>query len=451
MTRGRAIAVALGSLALVALGVESASAGPALPRPTVRVLRLTGVVDPFMAAYLERGIASSRRDGDAAVLLTIDTRGGLDSSMRRIVRAILASRVPVLCYTAPSGAQAASAGTFIMLACPVNAMAPATTIGAAHPAGVSGAIEQAKVTNDAAAFIRSLAERSGRNQDWAEQAVRSSVSISAEQAVERHVVDLVATSAGGLLDLVDGRTVVAGDERVTLRTAGARLEPQTPGLGAALLHGLVDPNLAFVFFYLGLVLIVVEILHPGISVPAVVGTLLLVTSIVSFGLLPVQLGGLILLLASAVFFLAELKHPGLLLPTMGGVVCLVLGGLLLFDPSVPGARVSRWLLVLLPAALVAFFLVVVQAVLRSRRLPPATGVEHLVGEQGVALGALQPRGEVRVDAERWSAESAGTPIAAGTPVRVLGRTGLRLVVEPASHPLTAEPDAAAPAHREGGT
>ncbi len=431
MSRGRTIAVLLGSLVLLALGASGVDAEPAAPRATVRVLKLTGVVDPFMASYLERGIAAAGREQDAAVLLMIDTPGGLDASMRGIVRAVVAARLPVLCYTAPSGARAASAGTFVMLACPVAAMAPGTTIGAAHPVGVSGAIEQAKVTNDAAAFIRSLAERSGRNPAWAEQAVRSSVSASATQAVQLGVVDLIAPSTAALLQQVDGRTVTVGDGPVTLHTAGAAVVSQGPGAGVAFLHALITPDLAFLFFYLGIVLLVVELLHPGISVAAVAGTLLLVLSIVSFGLLPVRLGGLILLVASAVFFLAELKHPGLWLPLVAGVLCLVFGGLLLFDPSVPNAQVSRWLLVLVPAGLAAFFLFVVQTVLAARHLPPAaTGVERLVGEQGVAVDTLDPRGRVRVRHELWSAESAGAPIAAGTGIRVLGGTGVRLLVAP---------------------
>jgi membrane-bound serine protease (ClpP class) len=195
-----------------------------------------------------------------------------------------------------------------------------------------------------------------------------------------------------------------------------------------LLHGLIDPNLAFVFFYLGIILIVIEVLHPGISVPGVLGTLLLITSIVAFGILPVQLGGVALLIASAVLYLLELKHPGIGLPAVGGTVCLVLGGLLLFDPSVPDLRVSRWLLVVLPTLVVAFFALVVQAALEARRKPPMIGVDLLYGEEGVALTDLHPRGEVRVGKEHWSAEAVGGAITTGTTVRVIGRSGLKLLV-----------------------
>jgi membrane-bound serine protease (ClpP class) len=430
--RWAAGALALGALLLAGPTVTGASAEAAAGRPIVRVLELHGAVDPFIASYLERGIAAANQAGDAAVLLAIDTPGGLDSSMRTIVKAITGSRVPVVCWTGPAGARAASAGTFVMLACPSNAMAHGTNIGAAHPVGVSGAIEQEKVTNDAAAFIRSLAEQTHRNAEWAESAVRDSATLSAEEAVAKHppVADRLADSTAALLKDVNGLQVTTAAGPVTLHTGDATVQAQDPGLGVALLHALVDPNLAFVFFYLGLILIVVEVLHPGVSVPGVLGTLLLVTSVVAFGILPVQLGGLILLVASVVLFLVELKHPGVGLPLAGGVACLILGGLLLYDPSTH-VHVSRWLVALVTALLVGFFGFVVQAALEARALPaPGPGMDDLVGAKGVALGELGPRGQVRVGHEQWSAEAAGGTIPAGSGVRVVGRRGLRLIVEP---------------------
>jgi membrane-bound serine protease (ClpP class) len=456
MSKGRAIVLLLASLiSLGALGAiaHGATAAAATGGSRVLELKLNGVVDPFIESYVKRGIEQAEGDGDVAVLLTIDTPGGLDSSMRGIVKAILASRVPVVCYTAPSGARAASAGTFVMLACPVNAMAPGTNIGAAHPVGVSGVIEQEKVTNDAAAFIRSLAQRWGRNADWAEDAVRHAVSITADEAVRQHVVDLEAPTEESLLRDIDGRTVRLQDgASVTLRTAGASLHARGMGLGAAFLHGLIDPNLAFLFFYLGLGLVVIELLHPGITVPGILGTLLLVTSFISFGFLPVRLGGVILLVASALFFLIELKHPGIGLPTVGGVVCLVLGGLLLFDSAVPNARVSPWLIGAAATSLALFFGFVVKAVVRTRRLPSGAGIEDLVGELGVALDDLAPAGQVRARRETWSAQSTGSRIPAGSPVRVVQVKGLRLIVEPGGDVSEAgpEPDRQPAEAREGG-
>src|SRR6266511_1815020 len=411
--RWAAAALALGALLLAGPTATGAGAEASAGRPTVRALELHGAVDPFIARYLERGIATANKAGDAAVLLTIDTPGGLDSSMRSIIKAITGSRVPVICWTGPAGARAASAGTFVMLACPSNAMAHGTNIGAAHPVGVSGAIEQEKVTNDAAAFIRSLAERTHRNAKWAESAVRDSATLSAEQAAaaDPPVADRLADSTTALLGDVDRLQVETAAGTVTLRTGDAAVQTQNPGFGVALLHGLVDPNLAFVFFYVGLILIVIEVLHPGISVPGVLGTLLLV--------------------ASVVLFLVELKHPGVGLPLAGGLACLILGGLLLYDPSTPDVRVSRWLLALLTGVLAGFFGFVVKAVREARALPaPGPGMDALVGAEGVALGELGPRGQVRVGHERWSAEAAGGAIPAGSGVRVVGRRGLRLIVEP---------------------
>jgi membrane-bound serine protease (ClpP class) len=422
--------VALLGSSLLAVWAVSPDAQTAPSAPTVTALELDGAVDPFVAGYLADGIAAAGERGDDAVLLRIDTPGGLDSAMRTIVKAILAARMPVLCWTGPSGARAASAGTFVMLACPVNAMAPGTNIGAAHPVGVSGAISEEKVTNDAAAFARSLAERTGRNADWAERAVRQSVSLSAEAAVDQDVADLLAASATELLDKADGRRVTTAAGPVTVRTAGAVVEAREPGAAVALMHGLIDPNLAFIFFYIGLVLIVVEVLHPGVSVPGILGALLLVTSVVAFGILPVRLGGVALLAVSVVLFGVELKHPGVGLPLAGGLACLVVGGLLLFDPAVTGVRVSPWLLALVAALLAGFFLLVVRAVAAARRLPAPAGMDALVGAVGVALGPLEPRGEVRVAHERWSAEAARGAIPAGTAVRVVRREGLKLIVEP---------------------
>jgi membrane-bound serine protease (ClpP class) len=427
----RAIGVLVGATLLLALwpALRAEAQTPATGR-TIKVLTLDGAVDPFIAGYLKSGIESAAREGDKAVVIRIDTPGGLGSSMDTIVNAILRSPVPVLCWTGPSGARAASAGTFVMMACSWNAMAPGTRIGAAHPVGISGSIERDKVTNDAAASIRSLADRNGYNADWAEKAVRKSETLAAEDAVAQQVTRTIAGSITDVLNAADGKPAVVGSDpkQIILDTAGATTVEQSPGLGASLLHGLIDPNLAFIFFYLGIILIIIELLHPGVSVPGILGTLLLVAAFLSFGVLPVQLGGVVLLVASAVFYLLELKHPGIGLPAVGGTISLILGGLLLFDPSVPDVRVSRWLLLVVPTLVVGFFAVVVQAALEARRQPPMIDVDQLYGEEGVAVTNLAPRGEVRLGGEHWSAESAHGSISAGTVIRVVGRNGLKLVV-----------------------
>ncbi len=431
--------ITLGGLLLAAVSFLSLPAH-AEAAPVVE-LRLNGVVDPFTANYVRGGIEAADAEGAAAVLLTIDTPGGLDSSMREIIKSILGSHVPVICYVSPEGARAASAGTFILIGCPVAAMAPGTNVGAAHPVGVSGAIMSKKVENDAAAYIRSLAQRQGRNADWAEQAVRESVSISAEEALKDNVIDLIAPDEAALLRDVDGGVVqVAGDRTVTLQTAGATIEAQNMGLGAQILHTLLSPDFAFIFFYLGIGLIVIELLHPGLSVPGILGTVSLVSAFVTFGLLPVQIIGVALLLASALFFLLELKHPGLGLPTVGGVVCLVLGGLTLFNPSVPNARVSLWVIIPVAGFLVLFFATVVNAALRARRMPPSTGSERLIGREGTVETDLEPEGVVLVASEEWSARSVAGPLPRGTRVRVVGVERLRLDVEPLGERAPAAPE-----------
>jgi membrane-bound serine protease (ClpP class) len=432
--RRRGAVLVVGVMALLA-GALLAGAAPS--SPSVVQLTIEGVVDPLVANYVSGEIDQAQTDGAPAVLITIDTPGGLDSSMREIIQAIGASKVPVLCYTAPTGARAASAGTFIMMGCPVSAMAPGTNIGAAHPVGVSGAVEVDKVTNDAAAYIRSLADEWGRNAEWAEDAVRNSVSISAEDALKQHVIDLVEPSTRDLLNTAGGcdalpPTVTTGllAQQGTLPgLCGVGVVERSMGAVAGVLHALIDPDLAFLFFFFGLALIIVELLHPGISVPGIVGTLMLIISFISFGLLPVQLVGLVLLVASAVCFLLELKHPGLGLPTLGGVVFLVLGALWLYSSSVPSAQVSPWLIVLVAAGLVVFFGFVVRGVMEARRMPrSAVPIHDLTGKTGTALDELAPRGRVRVERENWSAESTGRPIPAGSPIVVVDVKGLLLAV-----------------------
>jgi membrane-bound serine protease (ClpP class) len=444
----RAARVAVGTAAIIGFVPLGARAQAAAPN--VLELRLSGVVDPVIANYIEGGIEAANDAGDAAVLLTIDTPGGLDSSMRQIIQAILGSTVPVVCYVSPSGARAASAGTFIMMGCPVAAMAPGTNIGAAHPVGVAGAIEEKKVTNDAAAFIASLARSHGRNVEWARSAVIDSVSISAEHALEIGVIDLIEPNTPALLEAIDGQVVdVAGGATATLHTAGATVETRSPGLGAQILHALLSPNFAFIFFYLGIGLIVIEFLHPGVSVPGILGVVCLIAAFVTFGMLPVQVIGVVLLLASAASFLLELKHPGLGAASVVGVATLILGGLTLFNPDVPNARVSLWTIVPVAALLVVFFATVVNAALRARHLPPSDDRMRVVGQTGIVQHDLDPEGIVQVASESWSARSAGGPIPMGTPVRVLEVDGLRLLVEPVEEEAPAVPG---PARRnEGGS
>jgi membrane-bound serine protease (ClpP class) len=432
-------------MACLAAGIGALASPPAAAqelRGAVLELRIDGVVDPFVANYVRGGIERAADEGANAVLITIDTPGGLSSSMREITQAILNSRVPVIGYVSPEGARAASAGTFILLSCNVAAMAPGTNVGAAHPVGISGAIESEKATNDAAASIRAIAEERGRNEEWAVSAVRDSVSASASEALDLDVIDLIAPGVGSLLADVDGQVVtVGGGEQVTLDVAGVPVRERDMGLFLRFLHGLLDPNLAFIFFWGGLAFIVLELFTPG-GVLGTAGGLMLVSSLVALGMLPFQLIGVVLLIASVVFFVLELKHPGVGVPAVGGVVCLVLGGWYLFDASVPGVRVSPLVIVPVAAFAAFFFLVVVRSAIRLRHRGVVSRSERLVGVLGTVVRDLGPVGVVKVASEEWTAEAVrGTP-KRGDRVRVVAMDGLTLKVEPAEEPA---PQATVPA------
>jgi membrane-bound serine protease (ClpP class) len=425
--RSRSARTLVGAMLVVAGLASMASAQPA--QTSVVHLSLEGVVDPFVADYLRNGIEGA---GEAsAVLLTIDTPGGLDSSMREIIKAIQNSKVPVLCYVAPEGSRAASAGAFILVACPVAAMAPATNVGASTPVGIGGVTLARKVEQDAAATIRALAEQRGRNAELASRFVTESKSITAQEALDGNIIDLIASSDRELLTRADGMSVqVADGSRVTVHTAGASIQNVDMTPGVAFFHSLFDPNLAFIFFWLGLALIVIELIVPGHIFSGTIGTILLLTSIVSFGLLPVRLIGIALLVASVVFFVIELKVPGLGIWSLAGVASLVLGGLFLFDPA-GGVRVSPLAITPVAVVMTLFFGFVVSKAFALRHMPPPLGAHDVVGREGVVLGSgLDPDGVVRVAAEEWRAIAPGGSIPRGAKVRVTRLDGLVLTVEP---------------------
>lgn len=425
----RTVALLTTLVPLVLLGASAGAQGPLTG--TVVEVPLQGVVDPFVADHIVREIDRAGSAGAAAVLLTIDTPGGLESSMRAITQAVLNAGIPVIAYVAPAGARAASAGTFILLAAHVAAMAPGTNVGAAHPVGLQGAIASEKATNDAAAYIRSLAETRGRNADWAEDAVRRSVSASASEALELGVIDLVAPNVPSLLRELDGRPIELADGRtVTLATTGAPIVREGLGGLRGLLHALLTPELAFVFFWLGLAFLVTELFVPG-GVVGTVGAVMLLASIVALGMLPVTLLGVVLLLASIVLFVLELKHPGIGGLALGGVVSLLLGGWLLFGEQ---ARISWFVIVPVAALASAFFLVVVRAAIRMRRSTVAMRDERLIGREGVVVRDLAPTGVVQLASEEWTAEAVrGAPVT-GERVRVVRVEGLKLLVEPLEAP-----------------
>ncbi|MGZ4213423.1 MAG: NfeD family protein [Actinomycetota bacterium] len=418
----------IGSLVAAGLALSfSGSAGAQTTGQKVIVVSLSGTVDPLSARYVERGIRTGASDRAVAVLIRIDTPGGLDSSMRSIITAISTSSVPVVCWVGPSGARAASAGAIILTGCPIAAMAPGTNVGAAHPVGFSGDVLDEKITNDAAAYARALAQSHNRNADLAERMVRESVSVPAEEALRQRAIDLIAPTQRALFADLNGRTV----NGVTLAVSSPEFVTTDMTFIEALLHGAVDPNIAFILFLLGLVGIVFEILHPGITLPGVLGSLAFLVSLVLLGLLPVNIAGVVLLLVGVVFFAFEVHIHSFGVAAALGIASLILGGLFLFNSAVPNAQVSKWLVVGMAIALAAFFTLVVRAVVRARRqLPSPHKLADFVGMEGVVVRALDPTGIVRARREQWSATSTGPAIPEGTHVRIVGVQGLTLEVEP---------------------
>jgi membrane-bound serine protease (ClpP class) len=413
-----------------------------------RALDVHGMIDAVTARYLAREVARADEDRTPLVIVRLDTAGGLESSMREMTQTLLASRVPVVVYVSPAGARAASAGMFVTLAANVAAMAPGTAIGAAHPVKLGGsassdAILEGKIVNDVAALARAIAETRHRNGSSAERAVRDSVSFSAEEAQREGVVDIVARDLPDLLGQLDGRTVATAEGARTLHAAGLTIAERPMLATERVLQAISDPNIAYLLFLLGLIGIVGEVYHPGAILPGTLGGLSLLLALVAFGNLPIAWAGVLLIALAIGFFIAEL-HTGTSALAVCALVALVVGSLLLYSPSGPSSpaaesvRVSPWLIGGMTALIAAFFLLVVRATLRVRRLAVQTGIAALTGQLGVAASELAPAGTVRVDSEVWSAESEAGPIHEGEPVRVVGVSGVTLRVTrgalPWNHP-----------------
>jgi membrane-bound serine protease (ClpP class) len=433
--------LAAGVPALFCIGAASSALGGAqappagAPARVVDVARLNGVVAPATARYIIRAIREAEQSGAEALLIEIDTPGGLMKSMDDIAKAMLNTEVPTVAYVYPSGARAASAGVFIMYASSVAAMAPTTHLGAAHPVGVGGGGKEedktmiTKVTNDAVAEIRGFAARRGRNADWAEKAVRESVSITEEQALQLHVIDLGASGPRELLDKLDGRAAPTASGKRVLRTRGAQLIEVPMDLTERFLGLLSDPNVGFVLMTMAIYGIIFELSNPGSVFPGVIGGLALILALTSFAVVEVNIGGLLLIGFSLILFIADIKVPSHGVLTSGGIAAFVLGSLLLTERQAPFLRISLTLILTTAALTAAFFAFAVGAGLRAQKRKVQTGREGLVGAVGIARSELAPEGTVFVQGELWSAESADGPIPAGGRVRVTRVDGLRLRVK----------------------
>lgn len=399
---------------------------------TAALLKIDGPIGPAVADYVVGGLTQAGQVDRRLVIIQINTPGGLDASMRRINAAILASPVPVACWVAPSGARAASAGTYLLYACHVSAMAPGTNLGAATPVSMGGEMEEAmrsKAVNDAAAYIRSLAELRGRNALWAEQAVREGVSLPASVAVAERVVDLMANNMESLLEGTHGRTVTVAGQARMLSTKDLRVEPVEPGFRNRMLTVLTTPEVAYMLLLLGAYGIMFELMNPGAILPGVIGGIALLAGLYAVNLLPVDYAGIGLILFGMALMLAEAFAPSFGILGLGGAIAFALGSLMMFGTDVPGYQLSLGLVVGTTLASALLLILGFAAALRSRRGPPLTGGEAVLGAVATVERWQGRTGQVRLMGEVWNASSPQT-LMSGDTVKVTRRDGLTLTVAP---------------------
>ena len=406
----------------------------------VDLVEVRGVIDPPMADYLRSELADGQQRGVEAIIIQLDTPGGLDSSMRDIIREVAASSVPVVVWVAPRGARAASAGTFIAMAAHLVFMAEGTEIGAASPVNLAGTGNETlarKVTNDAAAFIEELARMRGRNEEWARSAVIDAEAVGATEAVELGVVDGKASSLRELLETLDGRTVELAEGSSELDT----WDPSLPGPNVSvnfkdlgplrqLLHLVTDPEIAFLLILLGCFGLIFELYNPGIGLAGILGAIALLLAFYSLSILPTNWAGVLLIVVGVVALLADLHTGGLGVLTVGGLVAIGGGGVLLFSGAPDALQVSPWGIALGVGLTLLFFISVMTAALRVRLRRPITGEEGIIGTVGVAKTDIAPEGTVMTKGTLWRARTMETGIAAGEKVQIMASEGLVLLVEP---------------------
>jgi membrane-bound serine protease (ClpP class) len=432
---GFSVCLALG-MALVFQAVAAAQS----PTPQVDVATINGVIDTFTDGYIERVINVAHDDGAAALVIQLDTPGGELDATRKIVERFFDSPVPIIVYVTPSGARAGSAGVFITYAAHLAAMAPGTNIGAAHPVGDSGQNIPGdlgtKVTNDAAALMRSIATQRGRNATWGEDAVRNSVSVTEQEALKNGSIDIIARDLGDLLNQADGRTVKLQAQTATLKTRGATIRQVDMNFFEQFFHILLDPNIALILLNVGTIALIVEVYHPGAVIPGVVGVICLTLAAVSLYGLPTNWAAVILIVAGIVMMVLDIKVTGVAL-TVGGIIAFVLGAFFLFrpltppEPTAPDVSASPIIIGGLALLTAAFFVFVLGAAIRSRNVPVITGIGPLIGAVGIAKTLLNPQGTVLVKSEEWTAVAEGAPIESGEQVRVVSAEGLTLHVKKA--------------------
>lgn len=396
----------------------------------VRLLEINGPINPITAEYVARNIRESASGGERLLLMEMDTPGGLDSSMRAMVKDILSSQVPVAVFVAPSGARAASAGAIIAMAADFCAMAPGTNIGAAHPVTIGeqpDKVMQEKILNDMTAYVEGIASRRGRNAEIAGGMVRDSLSLSAEKALEAKVIDLIASDRADLLKRLEGREFRRGDSISVLRVSDALVERHLMTTREKILDAISNPNIAYLLMMLGILGLFFELSNPGVILPGVIGGISLILAFFAFQTLPVNYSGVLLILLALILFVAEIKIVSNGMLTVGGVVSMVLGSLMLFESPEPFWRLS-WSVILTTVAMVtAFALFAVRKAVTAHRHKPSSGREGLIGERGFADSDIMPEGKVFVRGEYWDAWSDES-IAKGDKVAVVELDGMRVKV-----------------------
>ena len=427
----RILLILIGLLLAVSIAARAQTGGS-----RVDVLTVKGTINPVLTDYISRGIEQAEETGASAVIIQMDTPGGLDTAMRDIIQSIINARVPVVVYVSPAGARAASAGAYITLSAHVAVMAPNTAIGAATPVALGGDGEaqmseemKHKIINDAIAYIKDLASRHGRNAEWAEKAVRDGVSATSQEALQLNVVDMVVSDLDTLLSQLDGRQVTLIDGReVILDTQDATINHVKMKLIEDFLYTIADPNIAYLLLSLAMLGIMVEIFNPGLIFPGVVGAISLLLAFFSLGVLPVNWAGVLLIALAFGLFIGEVLTTTFGLFTAGGIVSLVIGSLILFKGASPLFQVDLWLIAAVTIVIAAVFAFVINRAIHAHRKQAATGREELIGKRAIVKVALDPEGTVFYKGELWSAISEKDSIEPGEEVIITAIDGLILHV-----------------------